>query len=87
MFLRVKYTQLGHEYETLPSDSPPHVQSKLIIKKTKEHDFGTYQVSHIYNVPITPSSAKCVKFVSVWDTKWINLHICLEWRSKTLISV
>lgn len=38
-------TSNGGKYEMVPSESPPRVQSKLIIKKTDEDDFGTYQVN------------------------------------------
>lgn len=36
-------TNNGEKYEMVPSESPPRVQSKLIIKKTEEDNFGTYQ--------------------------------------------
>ena len=39
-------TNNGEKYEMVPSESPPRVQSKLIIKKTEEDNFGTYQVGH-----------------------------------------
>ena len=61
-------TNNGEKYEMVPSELPPRVQSKLIIKKTEEDNFGTYQVGHkqlfsfrqLYKMPI------------IWET--------LSWR-------
>ena len=39
-------TKHGQKYELVSSGSPPQLQSKLIIKKTEEEDFGTYQVGY-----------------------------------------
>lgn len=43
-------TNNGEKYEMVPSELPPRVQSKLIIKKTEEDNFGTYQCTVTNNL-------------------------------------